>query len=460
MRRYKYLIFLVLTALVVTGCVGPSPGYGSIEGYVIYEDSGIGVPNASIEIAGRYDYTQSNGFFRISNIRADVYTLYVSHPGIRDGGVSLRVTIPSYGTNNEIVRVPPRALPSTTGDVGGWVYVPKGSQAMGLDEIEPLLSNQATAPPEYEPLINANVTLGGFPSTKTSSSGRFYFTNVPAGSYGLTVSHSSLRFRIEKNVYVVANDVTWVGDYGTDYVVGGIGYYVVIGIDQYPGETRLAGPRDDALAVYNELFGRNKLAGLGRLLIRDGGAGTIAPTRANIEASIREAVTLAESSNDYLVIYFSGRTGQDFLRPSDDIRGEKWITDGQLEGWVRGFPGHVTLIIDGADSQSMADGIILPQAFRQNGYTVLASAKKGQEAWQDPYLGNGKLSVFTHFLVEGITTRRADTRSVYGDITAYELFKYTEAEMALYDQTHTRARQVPHLHEGMYGDTVIYRYNR
>ncbi len=465
-KRYKYLFFLVLVAVVFTGCGGgggSTPGVGSIVGYVRYSGSQTPVAGAYLEVVNnygpQYGRTEQDGSFEITGIRAGTATLIIQHPGIKGGEHRQNLTVPSGGTNTLTVFVTPGS--AETGGVIGWVYVPEKSQLMAssLQEVEPLLSSQATPPRGYEPLQGAEVSLGSQFAT-TNAQGRFFFTDLDPGFYTLSVTHKSLRFPIRKQVDVYRGTTTWLGDYGKEPLFGGIGYYVVIGVDKYPEDTDpLPGPRDDAIAVYDELFRKNKLAGLGRLLIRDGGSNTLAPTRENIQLSIEEAVRLAENITDYLVIYFSGRTGLDFLRPNNDIKGENWITDVELESWVSDFPGHVTLIVDGGESASMADGTPLqPQALQKMRYTVLASAMKGQSAWHDINLGDGKLSVFTHYLVEGIATKNADQKAPYGDITARELFEYVDHKMDEYDQTHHRPIQVPDFHEGYDGDTVIFRY--
>ncbi|MCK9526811.1 MAG: carboxypeptidase-like regulatory domain-containing protein, partial [Limnochordia bacterium] len=260
MKQTRYLIFLVFVAIVLTGCSGGGggSGVGGIIGLVTYEGSGLAVIDAYVEIAGRYAYTNADGSFRLNNIPAGAYTMTIRHPGIRDGRWTQSLTIPSWDTRSDVFRVPPRTMPVTTGDVGGWVYVPSRSQAMALGEIEPLIAKQMTAPSGYEPLRNAKVTIAGQTAT-TGNYGNFYFERVPAGYQTLTVSHASLRFPITRDINVLSGGVNWVGDHGTDYVVGGVGYYVTIGADKYYEDTTpLPGPRDDALAVHNELFNRNK----------------------------------------------------------------------------------------------------------------------------------------------------------------------------------------------------------
>ena len=201
------------------------------------------------------------------------------------------------------------------------------------------------------------------------------------------------------------------------------------------------------------MYDDNRLAaGLGELLI-DRNA-----TKSRIRTAINKAISLADGPDDYLVIYFSGLSGEDYLSPSDDSGGDwsKVITDAELEGWVRDFPGSVTLIIDGAESSTMADGeIFRPYAFRQNEYTVISAAGPGERVFYEPELGS---SVFTHFLVKGITGwyPPADLDG-NGDITAYELYQYIEIEMDDYLRGDPD-RHLPAYYGQNYKNTVIFRY--
>ncbi|NLL49320.1 MAG: hypothetical protein GX249_12140, partial [Firmicutes bacterium] len=151
------------------------------------------------------------------------------------------------------------------------------------------------------------------------------------------------------------------------------------------------------------------------------------------------------------VIYFSGESGANFLRPSDDIGGNNRITDGELEEWVRKFGGTVTLIIDAHEAETFADGPVLEsQAFKKSYYTVLGATRKNQDAGahEDRYH-----SWFTYHLLEGIRTRDADYNRD-GDITASELYEYT------YGAMQGDSSQTPFFWPGTNGNAVVYRYKR
>lgn len=333
---------------------------------------------------------------------------------------------------------------SNYGSVVGYVYVPEGSQPDVLSmDVEPLILSSALAPDGYEPVVDAIVRLGG-QIRETEYDGRFHFPSVPTGKHVLTVTHEALRFEVKKTITVRAGSPTYVGD-----LYGGIGYYVVIGIGEYPGLT-IPGSVANAERVYQTLFAGNRLAGLGQLLL-DSNA-----TKAKIKASIDRAKNLAESG-DYLVIYFSGRSGKDYLSTSGDNQSDwsKAITDGELETWVRGFPGSVTLIIDGSESSSMADGdAFYPAAFKEPEYTVISAAGPDDFVFWDEYLES---SVFTHFLVKGLTGTYPADFNHNRDITAYELYQYIFSEMDDYlwgDPDH----YLPAYWGPSYKDSVIFRY--
>ena len=62
----------------------------------------------------------------------------------------------------------------TTGDVRGFVYVPEGSQmrAASLESADFVISAQAYAPNDYEPVVKAEVRIGSL-KTWTDDDGFF-----------------------------------------------------------------------------------------------------------------------------------------------------------------------------------------------------------------------------------------------------------------------------------------------
>jgi len=346
----------------------------------------------------------------------------------------------------------------TTGDVRGFVYVPEDSQmrAASLESEDFVISAQSYAPSGYEPVVGAEVRIGSL-KTWTDNDGLFRFSSVSTGSHLLTVTHASLRDPIKMTIKVYGG-LNWVEDPGREGLRGGIGYYVVIGVEHFTGESRTS-PIEDAKAVYKYLFDENQLAGLGRLLISEEGSEMGSnvwgsPTKDEIKDAIDEAIELARTSNrlDYLVIYFSGDSRRNILWDSD---GES-ITDGELRDWVEPFPGPVTLILDGDESVTFVDGSS-PQAFLKGDYTVLGGSLVDEESGTT----ESGLSWFTFNLLEGIRTRAADGGYGNGEITAQELYDYTFKIMEKENQDKpSDERQTPFLKEGKYADAVVFRYEK
>lgn len=349
---------------------------------------------------------------------------------------------------------------TTTGQLRGYIYVRETSpiQATALEGGEIVFSDSSIPPYGYIPVRQAqvfarNASTGKLTARNTDYNGHFHFGDLRPGTYTISVNGGSLWFDVvEPNVEVTG--------FGTDWLVrgtsGGRGYYVVIGIENYKDYEPVPGPRKDAEDVYDTLVMDNGLASYGSLLINE------EATKKNIEKAVSKAVAAARRTNnynDYLVIYFAGISGKDYLSPWDDNDSD-WrnaITDGELERWVRDFPGSVTLILDGAESATMADrNVLYPTAFEKPGkrYTVLAGAQEGELVNYDPDLRN---SVFTYYLLEGIRTRGADRDPWDGNITAWELFNYTAEQMEYYYPGAADAH-VPSFYAGIVEDTAIYRY--
>ncbi len=348
------------------------------------------------------------------------------------------------------------------GHVVGFVYIPGPDYVREAGMQEVLFSAEREPPRGYVPLIGADVRIRG-KLDLTDGDGRFEIRNIQPGTHTLTVSHELLRTPIKKAVRIESDRVTWLGRYEEGPLFGGVGYYIMIGIDYYPslgqGEREAPGAADNARRVYDALFEQNGLAAFGMLLTNRNAE------KADIQDAIEEAVEKAlldpvtRTSDDYLVIYFSGKSGQDYLVPYDSA-GSGWadeITDYDLERWLRQFPGSVTVIIDGTESATMADGHILrPLALAKRKYTVLSAAGRNEQIFYDKNL---RSSVFTYYLLEGISGRYPADPNRDGDISARELYNYIYREM----KSHFRGWQDPDSHEpGFYGGehehTVVFRY--
>ncbi|HPT83159.1 MAG TPA: carboxypeptidase regulatory-like domain-containing protein [Limnochordia bacterium] len=350
-------------------------------------------------------------------------------------------------------------IPGEPGEVVGKVLIRQGSM-LDLQAEDVLLAATNEDPYGFEPLPYAEVEIVGartWDTKRTNAEGHYRFGGLPPGTYTITVRHEALRFEVKREkVRVYSGRRTEVPSIHT-----GIGHYIVIGIDRYQDGTTSDGAVEAAEAVFNKLFRQNRLAGMGRLLLnnrRDVNRGIYPARKSEIKAAVEEAIRMASSEADYLVIYFAGVAKMDYLRPWD-ASGQygNIITDGELESWVKGFPGNVTLIIDGSYAGSWADDPILePLAFRKSRYTLLGAAQWNEVASYDWVWGQ---RVFTYFLLQGLEDGNADLRRPYGEITASELYDYIYEEMWYYFDAFTEPdSHEPAFHEGEFGDTVIFRY--
>ena len=347
--------------------------------------------------------------------------------------------------------------PSGYGSLSGYVYIPANSRYTGLSVDDALISSQGMAPDGYEPLEHAEVWISGKTNYiyYTDGNGLFFIPEVASGWRTINVRHDELRNTLKATVQVRAN----VRNVLDKWLYAGIGYYVIIGISDYQYLEDIPGPRQDALLVSETLFRDNYLAGIGYKLI-DSQA-----TKSAIRSRIQSIVSFTDNTkDDYLVIYFAGLSGLDYISPYD-ADGERWsteITDVDLESWLSAFPGDVTVIIDGSESGTMADG----KPFRslalgtKQKYTVIASAGKDENTIYDKNFGH---SVFTYFLAKGLERdqhgrARADTNGD-GDITATELYDYIYDEMRwYYNNWRDHESHRPYIKKGTSANNVLFRY--
>lgn len=339
------------------------------------------------------------------------------------------------------------------GDLRGFVGVPRNLLPYSLEEMEGVLnpadlviSPQALDPARFYPLVGAEVSISGERPRFTDLAGMFSATQIRTGTKTITIEHFALRSRLQKRILIEEGP--------NEYQFwGGKGYYLIIGVERYPYLENAPGAEDSARAVKEAFQSNSVLAGEGWLFLDS------AARKRAIETAVRDLVRLA-SRDDYLVLYFAGRMGRDYLSPYDD-RQKGWegaITDWELENWLKGFAGYVTVILDGTESATFADGDpLVPFALRKRKYTVISSAQKDQKAIVHHWSGYG---LFTHYLVQGLSAdkHRVD-RNNDRVITASEIYSYVKREMARYlSENYPDYRQVPELYIGSDENTVILRY--
>jgi len=153
------------------------------------------------------------------------------------------------------------------GHLVGYVYIPGGTYVK-LAELEEILFSADREPPEgYIPLFGAEVRVGSRYGV-TDGSGRFEIWNISPGWRTVTVSHSYLRSPIRRAVLIESDKTTWLGRYEEGPLFGGVGYFLVIGIGKYPGQSEdPPGVVQTAEMVYEELFKKNGLYAFGAKLI-------------------------------------------------------------------------------------------------------------------------------------------------------------------------------------------------
>mgnify|MGYP000860852268 CR=1 FL=1 len=345
------------------------------------------------------------------------------------------------------------------GDLRGYVGIRVNpgiqSQEILLGEINPedvVISSQAFDESEDNimPLAGAKVYISGQKGyIPTEQDGIFRAYRLPVGWKTITIFHPDLRKEIIRNKLVQEGPNT------LDDAIGGVGYYLVIGIEKYEYLPDAPGTVSDALSVVDVFENHTKLPGYVMDLTNR------KATKENIEEAIKNIPGV--TPDDYLVLYFAGRMGWDFLSPYNDNGmldrdGVPYgaITDTELELWLREFPGDVTVILDGSESATFADGEetlpIRPLALQKPRYTVISSAGRDQNA----HVIEGGHGLFTNYLVSGLSEpdeRIKADRNRDGTITAHEIFEYVRMKMI----GDVGEAQVPELYPER-ANTVILRY--
>jgi alpha-glucoside transport system substrate-binding protein len=218
-----------------------------------------------------------------------------------------------------------------------------------------------------------------------------------------------------------------------------------------------------ALIIGNSIFRESSLA---RLLTPDADVGALADVLVDPEiggfddaklvvnmsgASIRRSISqffANKTRDDLLLLYFSGHgvldeygdlflatkeTERNYLRGTAIPAG--FITDEMDHSRSR----RQVLILDCCHSGAFARGskgstgasVGTAKAFEGKGYgrVVLTASDATQYAWEgDQVIGDAEYSIFTHYLIEGLRTGKADADSD-GEITVDELYDYAYAQV-------------------------------
>ena len=360
--------------------------------------------------------------------------------------------------------------PVEYGSLRGYVYISSSPDALSSGVSQVVISASASPQAGYVPLKGAEVRLTGAdnPVEYTDRDGAFYFPRVRAGWQTITVEYDALRTTLRETIRIRPNDP----NPQELELVAGVGFYLVVGINTYKHLPAIVpdnpddGPIADANLVYTAFEGTTWKKYLRKM------TGSAA-TKAAILNAIDEMSRAAQSEDDYLVFYFSGYTGKDYISPYDaDGSWDREILDGELEKAFSRFPGEVIVILDGAQSGSMADkdpwypdprksASFEPLALAKDNYTVIASSRPFDPAIGFPDEQNE--SVFTFYFVDGLQSREADGYGRYGTsdgiITAREIFDYVSDEMEQLFRTYPFLEEHrPYMWSVVDGRVPIYRY--
>ncbi len=189
------------------------------------------------------------------------------------------------------------------------------------------------------------------------------------------------------------------------------------------------------------------------------------------ESAVRRAVArfyAHRTRGDLLLLYYSGHGIRDahgdlYLATQDtemDIAGGSSLSASFVREQIdKSHSRRKVVVLDCCHSGAFAkagigDAVGTKDAFAGSGYgqVILTASDALELAWQgDEWLGEGRPSVFTHFLVEGMRTGAADL-DADGRISLDELYTYA------YDQIlRSEAAQTPHKFLEVEGDIFVAR---
>lgn len=298
----------------------------------------------------------------------------------------------------------------------------------------------------YVGLSGAIVTaIGTGKLAKTGSDGRFILDRIPVGMRTISISHPAYKGKYTTMVSIEANVLK---PFGTGRVEGK-GFYLLIGVGEYSanrfwedyGYLDPTDPDDpqyfptvisNDVAIMKSVFSADN-ALLGKEpIVRIGRDATIEGVIAALEELIYEM-----KRGDYLVVYFSGHgIGGDDHSFDGIALYDDFMADYELRVLIEDIMkdqglslADVTLILDCCNSGSFADGSNREKrkikAFKNPGYTVIASSDRNEESITRKYSPD---SLFTYYLAEGLGRGLADDGD--GVIYASELYQYLRRKVA------------------------------
>ncbi len=216
-------------------------------------------------------------------------------------------------------------------------------------------------------------------------------------------------------------------------------YALIIGTSQYEDEhlTKLQAPHADVTALA-EVLENKKIGAFDQVTVLLNK--TVLEVKQAVERFYRN-----RSRSDTLLLYFSGHgvkgdDGNLFLTARDTYRDVLRSTGISAEFIAASidssFSQRKILILDccysGAFAKGTKSGVIIGQsvndttAFKGNGFgqVVITASDAMQYAWEgDQVIGNTKHSLFTHYLVQGLKTGKADGNQD-GLVSISDIYEY------------------------------------
>jgi len=169
--------------------------------------------------------------------------------------------------------------------------------------------------------------------------------------------------------------------------------------------------------------------------------------------------------NDMIIFYFSGHGvaagNQPGICPYDYFTADQLITDNSIIDLLKKSPArHKICIIDACKTQAITQGPISNEKLSHfneerrkipGSIIYFTSSKVGQDSYEVPEIG----TVFSHYLLKGITESKADDNED-GIIRIKELFNYVKSNVKNY----TSGTQIPQINtEGYDSDLPIITYD-
>ena len=236
-------------------------------------------------------------------------------------------------------------------------------------------------------------------------------------------------------------------------------YAVLVGIDDYVQMTKLRFTKNDIEALRDELyeigFEKENVH-----CLTCGGEAKNLPTKDNIDLVIKSVLEMAEQG-DIVIIAMNGHgievAGEPKFCPMDTKKDNLLESTISINGVFADFKKSKAtfklMLVDACRENPFHSRSATATAFQTidnppEGVMLLQSCANGEESQEDPALKRG---VFTHYLVEGLQGKAADTE---GQVTLMGLAAYASKKTQNHVMSEFRAWQRPSL-KGEINDFVL-----